>query len=76
MKLNNDGNLGLHLIKCPNDKYSFFGSIPTSLMKVRIATEGDIRGLRAFKDDNVYKSHYTPVFDTENEALNYYNTNK
>ena len=65
-------NLGLHVLKCPNGRYSYVGSIPTELCKEVPATKAAVLGCRVHRGENDELLEWKiPVFDTELEAYNF-----
>ncbi len=63
MKLLSIGTYGLHTIKCPNGKFSYVGTVPAILTK-EVKKPGRIPYNQCL------------VFDTEIEAINYFNSIK
>lgn len=59
------GTYGLHVQKLPNEKFTFVGSVPLSLMEAYPPTQSDIMGGRVV-DGKAWK---TQKFDSINELL-------
>lgn len=62
MKLANYGSYGLHTIKFPSGKYGYAGTLPILLCKEVKTMFG--------------QQHNSMVFDTEQDAINYFNSVK
>jgi hypothetical protein len=64
------GNLGVHILDCPNGRFAFVGTLPACLGDVVPASTADVMGGRAFEAPNgAIVTMKFPVFDTRAEAV-------
>lgn len=66
IKLGSFGNYGMHILKCPSGRYTYCGSIPICFM---IETNDP-------RDRMHGRTHKCPVFETEQEAVDFFNEHK
>lgn len=58
-------NYGLHILKTPNNKFTFVGSVPVSLMDTKTPTVADVMGGRVHDG----KAYFTKVFLSVEQAV-------
>ena len=62
----------LHVIDCPNGRWTYVGAVPAALVELKPATKADVMGGRAFKDpQGVTVAAHVLSFATCDEALHY-----
>lgn len=65
------GNVGLHVIKFPSDRFGFVGSIPVSCCRRMKADRSAVMGGRAIREGDELVEYRTMTFETEQEALDH-----